>query len=333
MASAAARQVAARGFAVVPNFASPQQIMSLKAAAQGVVGGFVRDLPGSEKHSVFTTREQERKSDAKFLGSGDRVECFFEEGAVDPETGELNASVEPMLSVNKAGHALHELVPEFRSFVHGEKRDEYADMARALLRANRGLDKGESDPSQKEEEEALVVQDMYIFKQPRIGGEVTPHQDSTFLYTAPQMTCFGFWLALDDATKENGCLWAVPGSHRHGIVDRMVRRKPGPGGDADGTEFIAVDERDRAPWSSLVDEFGEGGNDPSHIRAADWEPLEVEAGTLVLLHGSLVHASETNSSDRTRHAYALHIASDAPDARWAPDNWLMRSPGNPFQHF
>jgi ectoine hydroxylase-related dioxygenase (phytanoyl-CoA dioxygenase family) len=42
---------------------------------------------------------------------------------------------------------------------------------------------------------------------------VVPHQDSTFLYTEPR-TCTGLWLALEDATINNGCLWAIPGSHK-----------------------------------------------------------------------------------------------------------------------
>jgi phytanoyl-CoA hydroxylase len=50
---------------------------------------------------------------------------------------------------------------------------------------------------------------MYIFKQPRIGGEVTCHQDSAFLYNDP-ISIAGLWFALEDATTENGCLWAIP---------------------------------------------------------------------------------------------------------------------------
>ena len=43
--------------------------------------------------------------------------------------------------------------------------------------------------------------------------QVVPHQDSTFLYTEP-MTTVGLWWALEDCTKENGCLWAKPGMCR-----------------------------------------------------------------------------------------------------------------------
>lgn len=42
---------------------------------------------------------------------------------------------------------------------------------------------------------------------------VVPHQDSTFLHTEPLGRLLGLWIALEDATLENGCLWFIPGSH------------------------------------------------------------------------------------------------------------------------
>ena len=65
---------------------------------------------------------------------------------------------------------------------------------------------------------------MYIFKQPRIGGEVLCHQDSTFLYTNPESTV-GFWIALEDATINNGCLWVNPGGHKGPLRKLFVRHK------------------------------------------------------------------------------------------------------------
>lgn len=62
-------------------------------------------------------------------------------------------------------------------------------------------------------ESPLLIQSMYIFKQPRIGGEVSTHQDNWFIHTNP-LSCYGLWFALEDATTENGCLWAIPGSHK-----------------------------------------------------------------------------------------------------------------------
>ena len=152
-----------------------------------------------ESISVFTTHEQTRTSDDYFLESGDKVRFFFEEDAFLPD-GSLKQAKE--LSINKLGHAMHDLDPVFSSF------SRTADLAAVAA------DVGFGDPK--------LLQSMYIFKQPSIGGEVTCHQDSTFLYTDP-MSCIGFWFALEDATLENGCLWAEPGGHR-GPLRKLFKR-------------------------------------------------------------------------------------------------------------
>jgi phytanoyl-CoA hydroxylase len=97
------------------------------------------------------------------------------------------------LSINKVGHALHDLDPDFRSFSRSDK----------ILAVVSSLNYKRPAP----------IQSMYIFKQPGIGGEVVPHQDNTFLYSEP-LSCVGLWVALEDATVENGCLWVLPKSHK-----------------------------------------------------------------------------------------------------------------------
>jgi len=139
-----------------------------------------------------------------------------------------------------------------------------------------------------------VIQSMYIFKQPGIGGEVVPHQDNTFLYTEPR-TCTGLWLALEDATINNGCLWAIPGSHKKGLVRRMVR-------DENGTHF------DRP--SPVYDQ-------------KEFVPLEVKSGALVVIHGDLIHQSFENLSPASRHAFSLHVV-DTEGCKWSEDNWIQR---------
>jgi len=54
---------------------------------------------------------------------------------------------------------------------------------------------------------------------------VTPHTDQTYLHTEPQ-TLYGFWLALDDATIESGCLWFYPGSHANNTQKFRFIRNP-----------------------------------------------------------------------------------------------------------
>jgi phytanoyl-CoA hydroxylase len=225
-----------------------------------------------ETISIFTTHEQTRQSDAYFLDSGDKIRCFFEEDAF-ADDGTLKQPKER--SINKIGHALHDLDPVFSRFSR--------DPRIAELTASLGL------------REARLVQSMYIFKQPFIGGEVTAHQDHTFLWADPPVT--GLWFALEDATLENGCLWALPGGHRSEPVRRRFHRVPG------GTAFEVLDDRP-LPTAGMV-------------------PLEVPKGSCIVLHGLLPHRSSANRSARSRHAYTLHLLEAG--ARYAPDNWLQRS--------
>ena len=146
---------------------------------------------------------------------------------------------------------------------------------------------------------------MFIFKQPHIGGEVVCHQDATFLHTEP-LSVKGFWFALEDATQENGCMWAIPGGHKSPVKSRFFRSESG-----EGTEMEIYDDM---PWetSKLV-------------------PLEAKAGTMVVLHGLLPHMSYANRSARARHAYTMHLIEGTADyPEW---NWLQRSPEMPLRGF
>jgi phytanoyl-CoA hydroxylase len=266
------------GFLVVPDFVDARACAELRERAVEIV----RDFQPTTERTVFSTDEQERVSNHEFLSSGGAVWCFFEEGAFGPD-GELDRPKE--LAINKIGHAQHDLDPVFERFAY------HPDLAGVA--ADVGLP------------DALALQSMYIFKQPGIGGEVGCHQDATFLFTDP-ITVTGFWFALEDATLDNGCLWAAPGGHRTSLRKQFRRL----GGDDDGTEFVVLDP------SPLPD--------PSSL-----EPLEVRAGTLVVLHGLLPHWSDVNRSPRSRHAYSLHcISASAAYPDW---NWLQRPADLPLR--
>lgn len=119
----------------------------------------------------------------------------------NPTTGEIERTSEctkPIKeSINKVGHALHDLDPVFKKYSYDIRNGK-------ILR-----DLGMKVPT--------IAQSMYIFKQPHIGGDVCAHQDGSYLYTDPQ-SVIGMWWSLDRCTVNNGCLWAVPGSHKHGIL-------------------------------------------------------------------------------------------------------------------
>lgn len=254
------------GYLVLPGFKSAQAIAALRRRALQIVDAFEPASGGG----VFSTREQ--RADAWFLGSAETVRCFFEEDAFDA-AGRLRQ--DKALSINKIGHALHDLDPVFAAFSHGP---EWAELA---------ADLGLVAPQ--------LWQSMFIFKQPGIGGEVRWHQDATFLHSEP-ITVTGFWIALEEANIDNGCLWVAPGGHRGPLRQRFVR-------DGDAVRLVMLDD---TPWPAPADALA----------------LEVPAGTLVCFHGLLPHYSAPNRSPLSRHAYTLH-AIDAR-SRWSSDNWLRR---------
>lgn len=268
------------GFLVIEDFAGREECERLKRRAEELV----RDFDPQDRASVFSTREQTRSSDDYFLNSGDKIRFFFEEDAFAPDGG-LRYSRER--SINKIGHALHDLDPVFDAF---SRKPELAAIC---------ADLGYVEP--------LLLQSMYIFKQPNIGGEVTCHQDAAFLHTEPP-SVIGFWFAIEDATKENGCMWAIPGGHKLGLKKRFIRAAEGARGE------MIFETLDDSPW-------------PETPQA----PLEVSQGALVLLHGLLPHLSHANRSAKSRHAYTLHVIDGA--CEYSGDNWLRRAPDMPLRGF
>lgn len=265
------------GFLLIEDFASRAECERLRRRAEELV----RDFDPQGVISIFSTREQTRASDDYFLTSGDKVRFFFEEDAFASDGG-LKQGKER--SINKIGHALHDLDPVFDSFSRDPKL--------AAIAADLGY------------RQPRLLQSMYIFKQPNIGGEVTCHQDAAFLYTEP-VSVTGFWFALEDATRENGCMWAIPGGHKLGLKKRFVRV------DGGGTKFETLDD---LPWpeSRLVS-------------------LEAPQGALIILHGLLPHLSYANRSPKSRHAYTLHVIDGA--CEYPVDNWLQRSSNLPLRGF
>ncbi|TMQ14030.1 MAG: phytanoyl-CoA dioxygenase family protein [Deltaproteobacteria bacterium] len=264
------------GFLVLERFVDPAACDALIARAGELVRGFRPDTV-----SIFTTREQTRTADDYFLDSGDKIRFFFEEDAIAPD-GSFRYPL--ARSINKIGHALHDLDPVFSRFSRDPR---LAELIGAL---------GIAQP--------LLLQSMYIFKQPFVGGEVTAHQDHTYLWTDPP-SATGLWFALEDATVGNGCLWVRPGGHTEPPRKRFHRR---PGG---GASFELLDDRD-LPFDGMV-------------------PLEVPRGTCIVLHGLLPHYSGPNRSPISRQAYTLHVIDAA--AHYRSDNWLQRSPALPLRGF
>lgn len=128
-----------------------------------------------------------------------------------------------------------------------------------------------------------AMQSMLFLKAPGMPGQAW-HQDEYFIPTRDR-SLTGVWIALDDATIDNGCLWAIPGSHRPGVVYRLE-----PHGD------------DRFDFAPQAVGFPHGDDDAV--------PVEVPAGAAIVFNGYLLHRSLPNRSPTSyRRALVNHYMS------------------------
>jgi phytanoyl-CoA hydroxylase len=133
--------------------------------------------------------------------------------------------------------------------------------------------------------------DQSVIKQPHGSEPVLWHQDNGYTYVEPQayLTC---WVALTDATIDNGCVWVVPGVHRRGTLTH--RDTP------IGFECFA--------------------DPPGAV------PVPVRAGSVVVFTSLTPHTTGRNATDERRIAYILQFAPDGAVAlRGNPE----RGPGRP----
>ena len=147
-----------------------------------------------------------------------------------------------------------------------------------------------------------AMQSMLFVKPAGKPGQAW-HQDEQFLPTRDRSLC-GVWIALDDATIDNGCLWAHPGSQAPGILYPTQ-----PHGDA---RFDASEEAHAFPYPR------ESG-----------VLIELAAGDVLFFDGYLLHRSLPNVAvSGTRRALAVHYMNAASLLPWNHDG---RTPTDDFR--
>jgi phytanoyl-CoA hydroxylase len=134
------------------------------------------------------------------------------------------------------------------------------------------------------------MQSMLFVKAPGLPGQAW-HQDERFIPTRDR-SLLGAWIAIDDATVDNGCVWVLPGSHRNGYL--WPTRPHGEVGEFDG-----ADESFGFDQTAAV-------------------PVEVERGSVVFFNGYLLHKSHRNRSDGYRRALVNHYCNAWSLLPWAP---------------
>jgi hypothetical protein len=118
--------------------------------------------------------------------------------------------------------------------------------------------------------------DMLIDKAPGTATPTPWHQDCAYWIDLPDRRAASCWIALDEATVDNGCLWFVPGSHRRPMRPHRPSGKGGGALECDGDEAEGV-------------------------------PVPIAAGSCTFHHGATMHYSRGNSTSRRRRALVVNF--------------------------
>lgn len=122
--------------------------------------------------------------------------------------------------------------------------------------------------------------DMLIDKAPLTDTPTPWHQDAAYWIDMPDRRAASCWVALDEATIDNGCMWFVPGSH---LKDLRAHQPAGQGG---GALECAASE-------------------------AEGMPIPLKPGSATFHHGATLHDSRGNSTDTHRRAYIVNFRPEA----------------------
>ena len=128
-----------------------------------------------------------------------------------------------------------------------------------------------------------IWHDQIQYKPPITGGATPWHQDHPAWPIIQPADLVSAWVALDDATVENGCMWMVPGSHKWGDQSKYLDSTP-----------------DFKPFHKQPDLLPEGSKVES-------TPFEIKKGQVGYHHSLTWHGSPPNRSEKKRRAIAVHF--------------------------
>jgi phytanoyl-CoA hydroxylase len=204
-----------------------------------------------------------------FLASRNASHVFFEENGSE-------------VAINRIGHALH-------------KENDYPALFHIINNSMIHLLKclGYIKP--------VCHLSVYIPKCPKgVGSKVRPHQENTFAYTCPT-SALVLWIALEDATVENACMWGIPGSNRLPLK-----------------YYSHVDKKAKKRTFKLLNNVTIPDFD---TQKEHYLPLEVKKGDALLMHGNFVHCSPINHSTRSRKSISLQFI-ETINTIYPYFNWL-----------
>lgn len=271
--SQVARDYERDGFAIIRDFLDHTEVEAIKNESLKLV-----EEKASKDEIKLPFHHQIHGSSQHFLDSANSIEFFYEKAAYDFEANK--PTLPTLQSIAKIGHALHKLNPIFNKLTTSQK---VCNVFRAI---------GQLQPT--------IVQSMVIFKNPQVGGEYTPHQDATFLSAEDPNALVGFWIAVEEATEENGCLSFLPGSHKSELARRWVRSK---------------EKRDDGALLEWTDS-------PRQYDNSLFVATPVRPGDLIIIHGLVVHRSAMNKSQKRRLSYTFH-AYDKARTSYRDDGWCQ----------
>lgn len=137
------------------------------------------------------------------------------------------------------------------------------------------------------------LQSMFFVKAPGKKGQ-SWHQDEYFIPTRDR-SLTGAWIALDDASEDNGCLWVIPGSHKDGFIRQRITNENDHFADTEVADLSPFEER-------------------------DFKKVEVNKGSIIFFNGYLLHMSLRNrTTDRFRRALVFHYSSAESMLPWDMD--------------